>query len=97
MATFTETESTLAVIASKSGNVITQTDNLIVTAQNLQAALSQIQSTYQGFAVQVDADALANPTDAEWQRLKTIKDKYVADFQTVKTRLTNIVTALTGL
>ena len=82
--TFTQTKATLDEIAARSE----QNRKLMVQAKALIAQavsdLGAMPATYMAFITDLDAAAVANPTDGAWQTAKAEKDQMVTDFQALK-------------
>lgn len=91
--TYTTSKRPLDLIAAKvdtAGNRLAQARDLIAQAESELAALG---STYSGFVTELDAAAVANPSDPAWQAAKAEKDLMVSDFNSMKARATNLKTA----
>ena len=63
----------------------------------IKTTLTDMQSTYGGWATEVNTLATANPNDDAIKALKAERDLLVNEFATTKTRATAIETAVTGL
>jgi len=94
MSTYTKTKVTLDTIAKDSDSLQRRTDNLVQAAKKIQSDLSDMAKAYLSFATQLNADALANPTDAAWIASKAEKDSLFTEFQANKAQIDLIVIAL---
>lgn len=91
--TYTTTKRNLDLIAAKvdtAGQRLDQARALIAQAESELAALG---TTYSSFVSELDSVATANPNDPAWQAAKYEKDHMVTDFNTLKTRATNLKNA----
>ena len=97
MATYTETKSTLDLIAQRSEANRKRINAAKVQIANALSDLAGMAGTYGAFATQLDTDAAANPTDEAWQTALAEKNQMVTDFQALKARAEAINTAITAL
>lgn len=94
--TYTQTKSTLDLIADQSEKSRQSLQNLISELEMVIDILQNLETTYTAFVNEVDTVALANPTDSVWQHTKAEKDKIVQDFIAVRDTANNMLVALTG-
>ena len=95
--TYTEAKATLDDIAVRSENNRKRLEQAKSLIQQAESDLTSMSTVYSTFVADLDAAATANPTDDAWQTAKAEKDQMVADFQSLKTRSTNMKTAVDGL
>lgn len=62
-----------------------------------ETALTGMQTTYAGWATEVNAYLTANPNSAAAEALKAKRDLLVAEFTATKTRATSLKTAVNGI
>lgn len=97
MATYTETKAILDEIATRSEANRKRIEQAKAQISTALADLTAMGSAYSGFATQLNTDAAANPGDGAWQNALAEKDQMLVDFQALKTRATDIDTAISGL
>lgn len=91
---YTQTKSTLDLIADQSENARESLVNLTAELNNTISVLNDLETNYTTFVAEVDTTATANSGDPLWQNIKAEKDKIVADFIAVRTTANNMLTAL---
>ena len=62
-----------------------------------QTKLTEMQSEYSSLVADINQAAIDNPTDEDYQRAKSIKDKLVIDFQNLKSYATALISAYDGV
>lgn len=97
MASFTDTKDKLDEIASRSVANRKRLEQAKALINAAVADLTAMGNAYTGFATQLDTDAAANAGDNAWQGALAEKNQMLPDFQALKTRATNMQTAVAAL
>jgi t-SNARE complex subunit (syntaxin) len=94
MATFTEAKTALDEIAERSTRNKQRVDQAKALLSQVQTDLSTMATAYTAIIADIDAAAVANPTNAAWETAKAEKDQLVADFLALQTEVDALVTAV---
>ena len=76
-------------------------DDMIAQLNNISSSLSNLTlaapTGWLDLVNYIDAQASANPLDANWQDLKSRKDKIVSDFQAFRTKVNSTISAMNAV
>ena len=92
--TFTEASAALDEIAGETTGHKGNKERLIADLHHVQVNVTAMGPTWTAAVSYIDQEAAANPGDDDWQRLKSVKDKMVADFIAEKAAVDDLIAAI---
>lgn len=94
MATFSEAKATINAIVNEGARLRTRLADAKKNIREVSTAANNMATTFGGKINAIEAEAIANADDADWQRVRSEKDKLVADFLVFRNEVQALIAAI---